>query len=626
MSHENEDVENLNQSEQEVDLNAPIEDEPITTEDKEENENENDATAISDTDKANDIVAEPEEEEEAMSLNEPMEEVPSLGESFIDDEEDVEGKDQKSMPNPVLVGVKEDSSTVPNSFTDVDLSDSIPNMVAPTSDLPEIEEPQSQRADIPEALIKQLDKEQGQIQQAITIISSPPLPPRDHLGQDVPIVAPMKPPVSPTLPPRTNISKNENLEGPTLPPREPISKETSNSLTPPPPALPRRTSVIDTTLVVQTRKLMTEGPDVLYQPNDMLNDETLEGLNISKTWEQFLENPTEIIEEQTDSLMEELSKGVPEPIHSLVWQTFSNINIATEERYNALLAKDLAFEDGILDYLKDPDTDYVSTEDMGSIFNVIRSYYASLSTQKEQFDTGITYATIGLLSGCENEEIKAFSLLEALMIKYRLGELFQDNGFALHLYCLDRMLEEDHSELYNHLMKLGIKSSMFVERWFKTFFVFLNDDVSHIARLLDIIFAEGTYALIRFALILMVKNEETIMKMEFDELLQFFRLEIIACYKLNESSAAVDNSNGENDEQNADSVDTDEVNSVIRKDLGNMTLNIDQFVKDAMTEIELTPAKIRTFSMEYEEIHRVEHEKEEQFASMRSKNEASFTN
>ena len=65
-----------------------------------------------------------------------------------------------------------------------------------------------------------------------------------------------------------------------------------------------------------------------------------------------------------------------------------------------------------------------------------------------------------------------------------------------------------------------------------------------------------------------------------------------------------------------------EVNSVIRKDLGNMTLNIDQFVKDAMTEIELTPAKIRTFSMEYEEIHRVEHEKEEQFASMRSKNEA----
>ena len=78
------------------------------------------------------------------------------------------------------------------------------------------------------------------------------------------------------------------------------------------------------------------------------------------------------------------------------------------------------------------------------------------------------------------------------MKEYGLRDLFCPEMKGLHvlLYEFDRLLESYSPVLYNHLVKQGIKSSMYASQWFLTFFAY-KFPLDIVLRIYDIIVTRG---------------------------------------------------------------------------------------------------------------------------------------
>lgn len=80
---------------------------------------------------------------------------------------------------------------------------------------------------------------------------------------------------------------------------------------------------------------------------------------------------------------------------------------------------------------------------------------------------------------------------------------------------------------------------MYAGQWFLTLFSY-RFPLALVYRVFDIIFAEGVEAVFRFALALLIKNEDKLLKLaSFEEILPFLSVELFDCYKV-PSPAAVE--------------------------------------------------------------------------------------
>ena len=116
---------------------------------------------------------------------------------------------------------------------------------------------------------------------------------------------------------------------------------------------------------------------------------------------------------------------------------------------------------------------------------------------------------------------ECFCLLVTMMKDYRLRDLFCPDMRGLHrqLYQFDRLLEQNSPLLYNHLVKQGIKSSMYASQWFLTFFAY-KFPLEIVLRIYDIVITHGIEALLKFAVNLMLQNENKLLSLKFDKLLE----------------------------------------------------------------------------------------------------------
>lgn len=67
---------------------------------------------------------------------------------------------------------------------------------------------------------------------------------------------------------------------------------------------------------------------------------------------------------------------------------------------------------------------------------------------------------------------EAFCVLVRLMSSYNLRSHYLDDmpGLQLRLFQFDRLVEEVLPLLHNHLVRKGIKSSMYASQWLMTLF------------------------------------------------------------------------------------------------------------------------------------------------------------
>ena len=128
---------------------------------------------------------------------------------------------------------------------------------------------------------------------------------------------------------------------------------------------------------------------------------------------------------------------------------------------------------------------------------------------------------------------EAFCVLVRLMKSYDLRSQYVPDmpGLQLRLFQFDRLLEELVPAVFMHLLRQGIKSSMYASQWFLTLLAY-RFPLELVCSVFDLIFAEGVEAIFRFALALMRKNEQAILQLEFEQLLEFLKTGLFEHYKV----------------------------------------------------------------------------------------------
>ncbi|CCD26641.1 Gyl1p NDAI_0I00720 [Naumovozyma dairenensis CBS 421] len=545
------------------------------------------------------------EDEDEIDLNAVPEEQIEPEEAEEEEEDNAESNESNRVDEP----------TIGTSFSDVDLTRTPIDFVQDhTTAKAERDIP----IPIPNEIVNQTNRTHSEVEHDLKNITAPGLPPRKSIEAEAeakPDAEMATPSLPPVLPPRTNLEKNLNegknepgltpspspssmgtKSGPSLPPRKvpppPIEGEQSSL---PPPPLPHRAA---TTLLLQNYNKMHEQTD---QKFELPIGFTITDENVPKIWIQFIQAPEFTLDNHGKALYTELiTNGISTSIRPIVWQCFSNVCTISKDEYNSFIQGD---------------TDNNNNDDSSKVRRIIDAYLKSnnnLISYSSEMDSYVA----PILEACSNDdELHTFSLFTKLMDGYGLKGLYHNNvGMGLLLYYYGRSLEMNCPDLYNYLIKVGIKSNMYAKDWFLTCFGnVLKFDSLCKARILDVIFAEGLNCLVRFAVIPMIKNESKLMDLEFDSILTFIKEQIFLHYYENGESTEEDKV----DMDNSQEVDTA---SVVHINMNQAIFNIDRFIEEAMNEIELTPMIINNFTNEYEEIHRMEKEKEEAFEMIKSRN------
>ncbi|TRM69972.1 rab-GTPase-TBC domain-containing protein [Schizophyllum amplum] len=294
-------------------------------------------------------------------------------------------------------------------------------------------------------------------------------------------------------------------------------------------------------------------------------------------WGDVMGDYTKFAAEHPEELSRAIAKGIPSALRGMMWQLMA-------------ASKDPELESTYLKLLKESSTPHEKaiTRDLGrtfphhafftdgqgigqeNLFNVLKAY--SLYDTSVGYCQGLPFVVAILLLNMPDEE--AFSLLVRLMQDYGLRGHFLPEmpKLQLRLFQFDRLIEELLPVLHVHFLRQGVKSSMFCSQWFLTMFSY-RFPLDVVFRIYDHVLANGIEAIFGFSIALLHRNEETLLKMKFDEILGFLNMKLFEVYK-------VDSAEGE-----------------------QPTYKVDEFVQDAVS-LRISSFMLDSYAHEYEEMLR----------------------
>jgi hypothetical protein len=192
------------------------------------------------------------------------------------------------------------------------------------------------------------------------------------------------------------------------------------------------------------------------------------------------------------------------------------------------------------------------------------------------------------------------------MNKYGLRDLFVQDmpGLHLHLYQFERLLEDLEPALYCHLNRRDVKPQLYATQWFLTLFAY-RFPLQLVLRIYDLILSEGLEgAILKFGIVLMQKNAETLLGMkDMATLTTFLKERLFDVYidKAPSSSSILESgffgSTGGVDKE------------VYRADV---------LVQDAVS-VRVTPEMLQQYTTEWKEQQRIEKERETELQNLREK-------
>ncbi|SPO27637.1 related to GYP5 - GTPase-activating protein (GAP) [Ustilago trichophora] len=274
-----------------------------------------------------------------------------------------------------------------------------------------------------------------------------------------------------------------------------------------------------------------EGP-----PAEDIGDEEIDW----EFWGDVMSNYQQVARNHPRQLSRAIQAGIPPALRGMMWQLMSSSkNEEMEIIYAYYLKQTSSHEKAIRRDLNRtfPEQDYFQDgKGIGqeNLFNVIKAY--SLYDPEVGYCQGMQFVVGPLLLNMPDEE--AFSTFVRLMKSYDLRGHFTPNmpALQLRLFQFDRLLEDFLPLLHRHLVRQGVKSSMYASQWFMTLFSY-RFPLDFVYRILDSVFAEGVEALFRFAIALMKKNEERLLEMHFDKAVEYLKMELFECYRRSDSGS-----------------------------------------------------------------------------------------
>ncbi|KAI9804682.1 MAG: GTPase-activating protein [Piccolia ochrophora] len=237
------------------------------------------------------------------------------------------------------------------------------------------------------------------------------------------------------------------------------------------------------------------------------------------------------------------------------------------------------------------------------LFGVCKAY--ALFDEAVGYAQGMNFLIMPLLFNMPEDE--AFCLLVRLMNHYHIREMFiQDMpGLHLHLYQFERLLEDLEPALFCHLQRRGVSPQLYATQWFLTLFAY-RFPLQLVLRIYDLVLSEGLEgAILKFGIVLMQKNAQTLMGMsDMAALTTFLKEKLFDVYIDRAPSASsilesgfFGNSGGSDKE-------------VYRADV---------MVQDACA-IKLSPATLKAYRAEWEEKVRLEKERDAEIDALKTVN------
>ncbi|PNS17030.1 hypothetical protein CAC42_4994 [Sphaceloma murrayae] len=145
------------------------------------------------------------------------------------------------------------------------------------------------------------------------------------------------------------------------------------------------------------------------------------------------------------------------------------------------------------------------------LFGVCKAY--ALYDADIGYAQGMNFIAMPLLFNMPEEE--AFTLFVRMMSKYDLRSMFTHDmaGLHLRLYQFERLLEDFEPALYCHLHRRGVSPTLYATQWFLTLFAY-RFPLQLVQRIYDLILSEGLSAILKFGIVLMRKNAQTLLTMK----------------------------------------------------------------------------------------------------------------
>lgn len=193
------------------------------------------------------------------------------------------------------------------------------------------------------------------------------------------------------------------------------------------------------------------------------------------------------------------------------------------------------------------------------------------------------------------------------MNKYNLRDMFIADmpGLHLHLYQFERLLEDLEPALYCHLARRGVSPQLYATQWFLTLFAY-RFPLQLVLRIYDLILSEGLEgAILKFGIVLMQKNAESLLGMtDMSTITTFLKEKLFDVYI--DASPSATSILDAGFFGNAGGIDKD-------------VYRADQLVQDACA-VKITPGMLKTYTTEWEEKTRIEREREAELEGLRNAN------
>lgn len=235
-----------------------------------------------------------------------------------------------------------------------------------------------------------------------------------------------------------------------------------------------------------------------------------------------------------------VQKGIPEALRGEVWQLLACCHNDHEavEMYQKLISQNSTSENAIQRDINRtfPAHDFFR-ENGGAgqeaLYRICKAY--SVYDKEIGYCQGLSFLVAALLLHMPEEQ--AFNVTMKIMFDYHLRDLFRDSFAELHLkfYQLERLMEDQMPDLYNHFINLGIEAHMFGSQWFLTLFT-AKFPLNVVFYILDLFLLNAMDTIFQVSLALLMLSKKELLTLDFEGVLKHFRVTLPKKYRSEESA------------------------------------------------------------------------------------------